>query len=66
MINDNRISIREKLENYKAYRNNPTRNGLSNLSLYLHFVQISAQRIAFELYQTGAHLTSRSVNYCAA
>lgn len=41
--------ITRKLESYNATRNNPTENGQSNLSPYLHFGQISAQRIAFDV-----------------
>lgn len=38
-----------KLENYDIERNDPTRPAQSNLSPYLHFGQISAQRIVLEL-----------------
>ncbi len=41
--------IRNKLENYDQQRNDPQRDGQSNLSPYLHFGQISAQRIALEV-----------------
>lgn len=38
-----------RLKNYSADRNNPLKaNGLSGLSPYLHFGQISAQRCALE------------------
>lgn len=36
----------EKLANYAKFKNDPTKDVLSNLSIYLHFGQISAQRIA--------------------
>lgn len=38
----------ERLSDYNEKRNNPNENVLSNLSPYLHFGQISAQRIAME------------------
>lgn len=41
--------IENKLENYGDHRNDPNEDGLSNLSPYLHFGQISAQRIALAL-----------------
>lgn len=44
--------ISRKLENYAQNRNNPVLDSLSNLSPYLHFGQISAQRIALEIEKT--------------
>lgn len=41
--------IENKLEKYSSDRNDPNKNGVSNLSPYLHFGQISAQRIALIL-----------------
>ena len=41
--------IRNKLPFYEANRNNPTLDGQSHLSPYLHFGQISAQRVALEV-----------------
>ncbi|MBK8944356.1 MAG: deoxyribodipyrimidine photo-lyase [Ignavibacteriae bacterium] len=41
--------IEVKLQNYNEDRNNPNSDGLSNISPYLHFGQISAQRIALIL-----------------
>lgn len=41
--------IRYKLNNYAIDRNDPNKNGLSNISPYLHFGHISAQRIALFL-----------------
>jgi deoxyribodipyrimidine photo-lyase len=38
-----------KLAHYAERRNDPTQDGQSNLSPYLHFGQISAQRVALEL-----------------
>lgn len=40
--------LTNKLKNYNEDRNDPGKNALSNLSPYLHFGQISAQRIALE------------------
>ncbi len=44
--------IEHKLENYDELRNNPNFDGASNLSPYLHFGQISAQRVALEVSQS--------------
>ncbi len=41
--------IENKLHNYAEERNDPNKNVLSNISPYLHFGQISAQRIALIL-----------------
>jgi len=41
--------MRDKLPRYLEDRNNPAVDGLSGLSPYVHFGQISAQRIALEL-----------------
>ena len=43
--------IENKLENYSEDRNDPNKNGISNISPYLHFGQISAQRIALALHK---------------
>lgn len=45
--------IQNKLQNYNNQRNDPALAGLSNLSPYLHFGQISAQRIALEIEKTA-------------
>ncbi|GAT64106.1 deoxyribodipyrimidine photo-lyase [Paludibacter jiangxiensis] len=42
--------ISHKLEGYAVNRNNPCIDGQSGLSPYLHFGQLSAQRIAWEVY----------------
>jgi deoxyribodipyrimidine photo-lyase len=44
-----KVFIENKLENYNELRNDPTKDYLSNMSPYLHFGQISAQRIALEI-----------------
>jgi len=41
--------IKEKLGGYTENRNNPAIDALSNLSPYLHFGQLSAQRVALEV-----------------
>lgn len=43
--------LKNKLPLYDKHRNDPVRDGQSNLSPYLHFGQISAQRIALEASQ---------------
>ena len=43
--------IETKLDNYSIDRNDPNKNGISNISPYLHFGHISAQRIALILNQ---------------
>jgi deoxyribodipyrimidine photo-lyase len=40
--------LKNKLEYYYQHRNDPTKDEQSNLSPYLHFGQISAQRVALE------------------
>jgi len=40
--------LKNKFENYHELRNDPTKDYQSNLSPYLHFGQVSAQRIALE------------------
>jgi deoxyribodipyrimidine photo-lyase len=46
--------IRERLAAYAGASRDPARNGLSNLSPYLHFGQISAQRVAMEVKASAA------------
>ncbi|KAB2869535.1 MAG: deoxyribodipyrimidine photo-lyase [Bacteroidales bacterium] len=48
------IFLSEKLSNYSTKRNDPNVDGQSNLSVYLHYGQISAQRIAIEVLRTNA------------
>ncbi len=47
--------IHQKLDNYDEQRNDPTKDAQSNLSPYLHFGQISAQRIALEIQKLKNH-----------
>jgi len=46
--------IANRLTGYSEKRNDPNENGQSNLSPYLHFGQISAQRIAIEVIKSTA------------
>lgn len=50
--------ISNKLDNYAVLRNDPTEDGTSKLSPYLHFGQISAQRVALEVLKSYADKTS--------
>ncbi|MGQ9800003.1 MAG: deoxyribodipyrimidine photo-lyase, partial [Ignavibacterium sp.] len=43
--------LANKLDRYSEDRNDPNKNALSNLSPYLHFGQISAQRVALNVKQ---------------
>jgi deoxyribodipyrimidine photo-lyase len=48
-----------KLDTYFTQRNDPTKNAISNLSPYLHFGQISAQRVAFEVEKAKSDIKSK-------
>lgn len=45
-------NLMDTLKDYHSKRNNPTINGLSNLSPYFHFGHISPQRVAYEIYKS--------------
>ena len=50
--------VEKKLHHYEKGRNNPAEDGQSNLSPYLHFGQISAQRVALTITKSDlAHQT---------
>ncbi len=51
--------IKSKITNYANDRNNPNLNGISGLSPYIHFGQISAQRIALEISKLNTSLESK-------
>ena len=51
--------IAERLNHYAADRNDPTKHGISDLSPYLHFGQISAQRVALEIQDADANVESK-------
>lgn len=52
--------IEEKLPDYSTRRNDPNAEGTSNLSPYLHFGHISAQRVALEIYKRTEYLQSQN------
>ena len=52
--------IEEKLNDYAQLRNDPNEDVLSNLSPYLHFGQISAQRVALIINGFGNHPSAES------
>ena len=47
--------LMRKLTSYGRDRNDPAANGQSDLSAYLHFGHLSAQRLALEVLRTGGH-----------
>jgi deoxyribodipyrimidine photo-lyase len=47
--------IQSRLDSYHHDRNDPTKKGISDLSPYLHFGQISAQRVALTVQQAVDH-----------
>ena len=51
--------LSEKLADYDTNRNDPNKKALSNLSPYLHFGQISAQRVALEAQPFIEHKESQ-------
>ncbi len=55
-----RSFVTTKLESYDDHRNDPTKDGQSNLSPYLHFGQISAQRIALEVKRSEVDDTKKT------
>jgi deoxyribodipyrimidine photo-lyase len=52
------VFLDERLYNYDARRNDPNENAQSDLSPYLHFGQISAQRVALEAERYGRFVKS--------
>ncbi len=53
--------LTNKYDNYNELRNDPTKDGQSNLSPYLHFGHISAQRIALETQKLNKNKESEKV-----
>jgi deoxyribodipyrimidine photo-lyase len=51
-----RLFLEKKLAAYDEFRNNPIMDAQSHLSPYLHFGQISAQRVAFEAQRYDGHI----------
>jgi len=52
--------VAARLVAYPDKRNDPNHDALSNLSPYLHFGQISAQRVALEVEESGAPREARA------
>ncbi len=50
--------VKKKLSSYDEGRNDPTKDATSNLSPYLHFGHISAQRVALEVEKSSAEKQS--------
>ena len=53
--------LKNKFENYHELRNDPTKDYQSNLSPYLHFGQLSAQRIALDTEKYDGNPESKKV-----
>jgi deoxyribodipyrimidine photo-lyase len=53
--------INNKLERYDELKNDPTKDVLSNLSPYLHFGQISAQRATLEVSKSDVKESAKDV-----
>jgi deoxyribodipyrimidine photo-lyase len=51
--------VKRGLINYAKFRNDPAENAQSNLSPYLHFGQISAQRVALNITKFGNNIESK-------
>ncbi len=51
--------IIHRLRTYRQSRNDPSKRTLSDLSPYLHFGQLSAQRVALHVEMHGKHLASQ-------
>lgn len=51
--------IDKRLGNYHLYKNDPNKDATSGLSACLHFGQLSAQRTALEVNQSGADLEAK-------
>ena len=52
--------LSERLDSYSALHNDPTKDAASDLSPYLHFGQISAQKVALEVEKTRADEESKA------
>lgn len=53
--------INNKLENYSERKNDPNNDATSNLSPYMHFGQISAQRLALEVLKADVSRANKEV-----
>lgn len=47
------LFLKNRLDLYREKRNDPTENGQSDLSPFLHFGQVSAQKVALEVRRRG-------------
>jgi len=54
-----RFFLKRKLSSYAETRNDPTKDGQSNLSPYLHFGHLSAQRVMLEVLRSSGHEDSK-------
>lgn len=54
-----RLFIESRLAAYDEGRNDPTKDCVSHLSPYLHFGQVSSQRVALEVSKAPAPVTSK-------
>lgn len=52
--------VRDGLSAYDAARNDPNRDGQSGLSPYLHFGQLSAQRVAYAVTKADEHASAKA------
>ncbi len=52
--------LTNRLKHYAQHRNDPNLDGQSNLSAYLHFGQLSAQRVALEVSRGGIDGSSKA------
>ena len=55
-----KMFVEDRIDIYAEVRNDPNANVLSNLSPYLHFGQISAQRVALIISGLGNHPSTES------
>ena len=53
--------LKNKFDKYNELRNDPTKDAQSNLSAYLHFGQISAQRVALNTQKINGNKESEKV-----
>lgn len=51
--------IRDRLAGYDTHRNNPNEDGQSGLSPYLHFGQLSPQRLAFSVLNADVNQSAK-------
>ena len=51
--------LQKRLPHYDAHRNDPLKNAISNLSPYLHFGQLSPQRVALAVQEQEVNMASK-------